>query len=294
MVRTLLVASAFAAVSAGIAAPPASAWGADGHRIVSRIAAFRLSPGVSASLAELLPPGETLVDAGLWADEIRSDPQWRWTDRLHWVDVPGPGDELVPERDCPRAECILGAIERYRAVLGDRDAPTRSRRQALRFLVHLVADLHQPLHVAHREDRGGNDVEVRFFGRPTTLHRVWDGGLLEERAGWWWGGGDPAAVADRLASAITPSEAAAWRAGELLDWARESLALARSHAYGGVEDGDSLGWLYTLRAVAPLEERLSRAGERLAMLLEEALGEAPEPRRGGAFDRRSRDRSLRR
>jgi hypothetical protein len=154
--------------------------GANGHRIVGRIVANHLTPEAAVAVTSLIG-AEGLDQAATWADEIRNDPNWQpplknpspW----HYMSI-DDGETLEttvrsPDRD------VLEAIERFSAVLRNAQATRPAKQEALRFVVHFVGDVHQPLHVGRRADRGGNDVEVTLFGDKTNLHSVWDSGLIE-------------------------------------------------------------------------------------------------------------------
>jgi hypothetical protein len=126
-------------------ARPAGAWGRLGHRASAWLAESRLSPRAKAAVKELLEPGESLADASTWADEhsrdIRGSASW------HYVNVPISAPHYEARFGASRA-CVISQIAEFRAVLADRNAPRPRRRQALRFFVHLVQDLHQPLHIS--------------------------------------------------------------------------------------------------------------------------------------------------
>lgn len=250
----------------------ASAWSPDGHRIVGEIAWRGLSPEAKRALRALLDADETLAEASAWADtEARQSRRWRHLEPLHYVNVDPAGTALRVPRSCG---CVIGAIEIERDRLADPAKSRAERALALRLVAHFVGDVHQPLHVAHPDGRGGTRVDVRFDGKPTTLHRLWDGGLiareLRERGrkrGPRW-----RAWAHSLADAVTPAERAQWTASrDPRAWAEESLALGRLHAFAPRE-GESLGDAYFERSLPVVAERLQQAGVRLAALLETALG----------------------
>src|SRR5690349_6886376 len=147
-------------------------WWDLGHRVVARIAETRLTPHTRAAVRDILG-GQSLADASVWADNIR---QYRHdADKLHYVNIPLRDTVYLPERHCPAGQCVIAAIEQDRQVLADPAASPDQRAEALRFLIHFVGDLHQPLHVADDGDRGGNDRPVTFLGHATNLHKVWDG-----------------------------------------------------------------------------------------------------------------------
>jgi nuclease S1 len=232
------------------------AWGSLGHRVASRIAESRLTPAALARVRDLLEPGETLADASLWADRHRRDATGSapW----HYVNVPLT-EPRYDARFCGERGCVVSKIADFRRTLADRALPRAERQQALYFLVHLVEDLHQPLHVGDRGDRGGNDLQLRFFERGTNLHRLWDTDILEY-------GGDTedgwVATLERLLRDAEPTAAVATREA----WATESLQAARV-AYRGLAPGMQLARVYYDLALPIVEKHLALAGMRLASLL---------------------------
>jgi hypothetical protein len=157
-------------------------------------------------------------------------------------------------------------------VLKDRSRPVERRRQALRFLIHLVEDLHVPLHVGDNHDRGGNDTQVRWFDRGSNMHRVWDSGIIDHA-----GRGADGWLADLIAM-DTPEARQAAEAGSVEDWATESLLAARE-AYQDpktgqrIKPGAKLGDEYQARGLPVAKRRLYHSGVRLALVLNEALGQ---------------------
>ena len=240
---------------------PAAAWGLNGHRTVGQIAANHLAPETARAVAELIGP-QSLARVSTWADEIRSDPAWAHADPWHYIDFPDE-DTLETAERAPEGD-VLEAMERFEAVLRDREAPLEERARALKFLVHFVGDVHQPLHVGRGDDRGGNEVVVLWFGEPTDLHTVWDTKLIEDRR----------LSYTELAEFLDhprPEEVARWQADGYREWIRESKAL-RETVY---DLGDRrLSWSYADRSWPIVERRLLQAGIRLAGLLDRAL--APE------------------
>ena len=151
-------------------------WWDLGHREVARLAELRLTPHTRAAVRSILG-GQSLADASVWADNIRN---YRHdADPLHYVNIPLADTVYVPEKHCPRGRCIIAAIEQERRLLADPAASPDDRAEALRFLVHFMGDLHQPLHVSNNGDRGGNQRAVTLLGSPTDLHKVWDGELID-------------------------------------------------------------------------------------------------------------------
>lgn len=239
-------------------AGPVWAWGPTGHRAVGQIAERRLSAAALGKTTALLE-GASLAEVSTWADEIRSDPAWRHADPWHYINLADDEDLVTVARN-PAGDA-LEAIDRFAAVLADRSAPGERRAEALRFLVHLVGDLHQPLHVGRADDRGGNAVEARWFGRPTNLHRVWDSDLID---------GEQLSFSEwaRFLDRAGPDEVRRTQDSTPLDWARESFAL-RAACYE-IGDGE-LGYAYAWRHLPTVRRRLLEAGLRLAALLERLL-----------------------
>ncbi|MBV8156427.1 MAG: S1/P1 nuclease, partial [Dyella sp.] len=162
-------------------APGAHAWGQLGHSVVADLAQRHLSPAAEAEVERLLAPENTksLADIASWPDEIRN--QRKETGPWHYVDIPLTESKYDPERDCPKGDCVIDAINRFRTVLADPYKSPLERREALKFLVHFVGDLQMPLHGAENAgDHGGNKVLVNYFGQtmasnkyPLNLHTVW-------------------------------------------------------------------------------------------------------------------------
>lgn len=269
-------------LSVVLAAAPraARAWSDPAHRIVADIAEARLSPAARRLVRDIIGD-RPLAEVAGWAD--RQDD--RATRPWHYVNVPVKARGYDAARDCPRGDCVVAAIERSTAAL--RDATTDlDRADALRWLVHLVADVHQPLHAGDGRDRGGNELEVRFAHRrhPVSFHHVWDTEVVQPLLG----SRGPGAAARALAARIRPEDAAAWAARlDPVAWADESAALARAlYAELYVEPRAGAAILlprdYARAQRARVEERLGMAGVRLAALLDRiaAAREARAPARG--------------
>jgi len=229
----------------------AFAWGPTGHRVVARIAEKHLSPKAAGAVAELLGP-DTLPEVSTWADEIRSDPDWQRASPWHYINIEdGQSFETMAR---PPGGDIISQLEQVDAVLRNSKSPREQKIVALKFLVHLVADLHQPLHVGRASDRGGNEIRVTWHGVPANLHQVWDSLIIDaENLSFteWVEFIDPPAA----------QQVDEWRRSGYLDWMRESLELRR-RAY---DVGNSqLGYAYSYRNLKVVERRLSQAGVRLA------------------------------
>lgn len=238
---------------------PALAWGKTGHRVVAEIAEAHLSAAARLEVEALVGP-ESLAEIANWADLVRTDPAWRHTEPWHYVNV-ADGERYEDSTKNPEGD-VLVAIPRLAATLADRGAPVAARAEALRFLVHFVADLHQPLHVGRGDDRGGNEVAITFFGKPTDLHEVWDVDLIDAQQ---------LSFTEWVRFLDHPSgeDVGRWQASTVRDWADESQAL-RAEVYE-LGNGGVLGDEYLRRQLPTVERRLLQAGIRLAGLLEQAL-----------------------
>lgn len=253
-----------AAVAMLSCAPVAAAWGPRGHRIVARLAEAQLTPQALAEARELLAVrgAHHLSQVANWADDLHDvDPAlFRRTKRLHYVNFQSSACVYDPLRDCRNGQCVVAAIEKYSAILADRSDSPAERAEALAFVVHFVGDVHQPLHAGYRHDAGGNDYQVRWQGKGTNLHKVWDSLLLDtahlSAAAY---AGKLAAETDSVAAGGTPAE-----------WAEESCRIGRD---GGVYPATrKLGEDYATRELPVAEMRLRQAGARLATLLNQDLG----------------------
>jgi len=244
---------------------PALAFGPAGHRIAGEVAASLLCPKVAAEI-EALGGGESLAELGLWADRIRDEREWQHTGPWHFMNiddgVPIAAYEHPPEGD------VLWAIEQHTEALAQPGDPAL-RAAALRFLVHFVVDVHQPLHVGRESDRGGNTIEVRYRGEMSNLHRFWDTDVLRIE-------GLPeteyAARIKPLARVFDGRDHTS-----PADWADESLEL-RSFVYGfgrrARQDVVGLDETYLEAARVTTRVRLAQAAVRLAATLNGLLGDS--------------------
>lgn len=243
---------------------PAAAWGPNGHRAVGQIAEDHLTPQARAALEELMG-NESLARAGTWADEIRSDPAWNKASPWHYISV--DDDETLATTERNSRGDVLEAMERFEAVLRDPAASREEKVIAVRFLTHFVGDVHQPLHVGRRGDRGGNEIVVLWFGEPTDLHALWDSDMIESQKLSF-------TELVRFIDHPTPEQVAEWQAAGYRDWIVESFAL-RDQVY---DLGDRrLGYEYMFHNMPIVERRLLQAGIRLAGLFNSVLGPPVEP-----------------
>lgn len=229
---------------------------------MAAIAEKFVQPQTKQEISALLGENASLVSVADWADEIRG--KKRITARWHYVNIPKNSDEYVEDRDCPKAGCLVTAINHFEEVLADRNAPKNERASALKFLVHFVGDLHQPLHCGYREDKGGEWVKVKFYGRRTNLHKVWDSDMLARNAI------EFNLYVEKLAARVSPADPAAYQKGAVLDWVYESRAFLKEHVYDFDRD-KSLADDYFSRNISIVDSQLLKAGLRLAGILDRTL-----------------------
>lgn len=280
-----LISVLFVSVLSFLAAP-ARAWGEMGHRLVGELAQTLLTPEAQAGVADLLR-GErdpTLSGVAYWADKLRTaDPdRFHATSRWHYVNFSGGSCRFDATRDCKDGDCVVGAIETQRRLLADPAQTLEVRRDALKFIVHLVGDVHQPLHSSNRPDRGANDFPILLrtdippeeYARErfkdglmdTNLHAVWDYYVLASA------GLDLPAYARHLAPAMRLPRSSQ---GGPRSWAAESCRLIdRRTLYPPSHDLDGK-YLEAMRPLA--EQRVRQAAGRLARLLNEVFA-ARRPR----------------
>jgi hypothetical protein len=260
---TLLRRSAPIALALSLLLPSlGTPWGATGHRTVALVAESLLTPQAQTQVADLLGPTTTLADVADWADEMR--PARPHTGPWHYVNIPRAAEHYDAARDCLRG-CVISALHQFLSVLADARQDRSARQEALRWVVHLVADVHQPLHAVDDHDRGGNDVAVRFFGVPSNLHRVWDSDIIDRTYA------DPGTLRTQVLAAVTSADRRRWEAGGPEQWAEESHRAAVEVAYALPPNGD-LGDPYVARALPVITDRLAKAAVRLAGVLNTALG----------------------
>ena len=176
------------------------AWGREGHETIVLVAEHYMRPDTAAALRKLLAP-ESPEEASVWPDEYRRG--HRETGPWHYIDIPLADSKIDLARECPDGDCVIAKTQQFLAVLKDPKADKDAKAQALRFVIHFVGDLHQPLHDEDNGDKGGNTRYVVFERHPDDLRWIWDTGLLEHI------NRNPAAFAAELESRIV---AESWNA----------------------------------------------------------------------------------
>lgn len=236
------------------------AWGQTGHRAIGQVADNHLSKKAKKKIKEILGT-ESLAIVSIWMDEVRSDDHFDHTHDWHWVSIPD-GQTYAESKKNSKGDAVE-AIERMISALKSDTTSMKGRKEALKFLVHLVGDLHQPLHVGNGKDRGGNSVKVKWFNRSSNLHRIWDSGIIDQKG----------LSYTELAESIDNSskdQIAKWQAGKAMNWADECMAY-RTQVYD-IDGKENLSYTYMYKNWALVQQQLNKAGIRLAGILNAIYG----------------------
>jgi len=260
-------------VISAVLSTPANAWGQNGHRIVGEIASKHITDTTKLALVPLLD-GDSLAQVATWADEMRSAPENFWqkkSSRWHYINFKEgdakPHYDSDAHHNKETVSDILEGMEYSISVLQNQKASLAEKQFALRFLVHLVGDSHQPFHAGRGEDRGGNNISVTFFGQDTNLHSLWDTKLIENENlsytefAQFINTTNQALITDYLAS--SPS-----------DWLIESNNIASS-LYKENETNVSYSYIY--KNLPIVKTRLQQGGIRLAGLLNNLFDKSAKP-----------------
>ena len=274
------------------AAGPAAAWGELGHKVTALIAYKHLTPAARAKVDALLAadtddltPSDFASRAN-WADKYRNG--HRETAPWHFVDIEIDHPDLrsaclgypalaagQSASQGPSQDCVVDKIDEFAAELHNPATPQAERIVALKFLIHFIGDLHQPLHASDHNDKGGNCIGLSSppDGHSTNLHAYWDTGVIERL------GGSAEEIAAKLNAAITPGEAAAWATGDARSWAMESFQIAQRDIYAlpsrptcGDHGSVTLSTAYQATAQRDAAVQFEKAGIRMAAMLNRALG----------------------
>ena len=236
------------------------AWGGTGHRLIAGVAAKMIAPSTREEVDRLLE-GKSMADVALWADQIKKErPE---TAPWHYVKFSAAREweESTPVLDGPN---ILTAVSELTDRLRNSSLSDSERREALMFVIHLVGDLHQPMHCAPDGDVGGNAVSVSFYDKETNLHKVWDSYLLEELPG---SEDEKLTALEQSWGDIRESDRGS---ADYISWATESNQVSRRHAYL-LPDNHQLGDTYVRDNLRSCSRQVWLAGVRLANLLDATL-----------------------
>lgn len=234
-------------------------WGATGHRVTGLIAEHYLNSKAKKRIKQILGQ-QSLAMASNWMDEIRSDSTYNYTTDWHWTTIPDGGKYEDVENN-PDGKVIM-MIEKFTKELKSGKLNSTQQAEYLKMLIHMVGDIHQPLHVGKPGDRGGNDVKLKWAGGDSNLHRVWDSEMID----------DTKLSYTELAQSLGKPNTEIikkWQRASVREWAKESMAL-RPDVYN-IGKGN-LGYRYSYVNLPSVWERLLQAGVRLAGLINQIYG----------------------
>ncbi len=237
------------------------AWGALGHRIVGLIAERHLTKKAKKNIERVLGY-ETLAEVSNFMDHIKSDATYRHMSAWHYATI--PKGKTYDQVGTPEEGDVIVTIERLIMELETKKFTDVDEAFAIKCLVHLVGDIHQPLHVGNGLDKGGNDLKLEYFWESSNLHRVWDSGMIDGKK---YSYTEYAAWIDHA----TEEELEKWSSLNVLDWANESKEY-REQCYNTVPENKKLSYRYNYENVELLNQRLLQAGIRLANVLNEIYG----------------------
>jgi hypothetical protein len=241
------------------------AWGTQGHRIAGQIASFYLTPKAKKAIADILGD-ESIALASNWADYIKSDPAYAYMSPWHYIDFDKKYSypEMVEYLNKDTAADAYTKLNFLIAELKKKNLPQDKKLLYLRMLIHIVEDVHQPMHTAHADDKGGNDFKVSWFSTPTNLHSVWDSQLIDFQQ----------LSYTEYASAIhfcTAEQRAEWQKAPISEWLFESNQIAEK-LYIEIKPGEVLTYKYNFNHIGIVNQQLLKAGVRLAGILNQLFG----------------------
>ena len=231
-------------------------WGATGHRTIGKIADNYLKGKTKRKIAELLN-GESLALVSTFGDDIKSDKRYNDFYTWHYVNMPF-GVKYEDSEKNTKGDLVTG-IEKCKSVILDESTSKQDKVFYLKLLVHFMGDLHQPMHVGRKEDKGGNTVQVKWFGSGTNLHSVWDSKMIEHYNMTY------TELAEN-ANKISKEQVAFLQQGTVVDWVNDTQTYAIK-VYASAEVGEKLGYNYMYTNFEMARSQLQKGGIRLAKVL---------------------------
>ncbi len=231
-------------------------WSKTGHRVTGEVAEKYLTRKAKKAITKLLN-GQSLADVSTFGDEIKADRKYREFSPWHYVNF--PLDKKYTDVEPSEDGDIVAGINKCIAVVKDKNSTLEDKQFYLKFLVHLIGDLHQPLHVGRKEDKGGNDIQVQWFGRGSNMHRVWDSNMIDDF------GMGYTELASNLPK-LSKEQVKSIRQGNVYTWVEESQELVKE-IYDSAEIGENIGYGYSYQWWSTVEQQLQAGGIRLAVVL---------------------------
>lgn len=238
-----------------------SKWGQVGHYVTGEIAEYHLTPAAKERVYTILG-NRSIILATVWMDDIRSERRFDYTNTWHWATI--ADGKTYEETEQDEGGDIIWALETLIAELKDGGLSEEEEREKLKMVIHMIGDIHQPLHVGNGEDRGGNDVRVHWMGSNSNLHRVWDSDIINSLQMSY------TELAKELNTA-TPEQIIEWQRASVRDWAYESVSY-RDRIYD-LPENNRIGYEYRYFNKDIVFIRLLQAGIRIAGVLNEIYGQ---------------------
>lgn len=246
-------------LSVGLVATAASAfgWGQKGHDTTAYIAEKHLTPAAKAAVEELFD-GKSIVYYSNWMDNASHTPEYAHTKTWHYKNIDA-GVKYEDAPNIPSGNVVTGINDMVRVLL-DENASREDKQLALKIVVHLLGDIHQPMHVGHATDLGGNKVKVKNFGKETNLHSLWDSTVPEGAHKWTYT--EWQEQIDRLPEA----QVRMVQKGNADDWCKETFEICKK-VYRDTPEGCNISYDYLADCAPIVEAQFLRGGLRLADIL---------------------------
>jgi hypothetical protein len=231
-------------------------WGKTGHRTIGKIADNYLDDNIKNKIQKLLNM-KSLAFTSTYADEIKSDKRYKEFYTWHYINMPLDSNYEDSEKN-PKGDMVTG-IAYCKKIITDKNSSDNDKAFYLKILIHLIGDLHQPMHVALAEDKGGNNVKLKWFGEDSNLHKVWDSEMINKYRMSY------SELAEN-ADVLTNEQVLAIQKGSIVDWVNETHQITTT-IYATVNEGENLRYRYSYNHFNTVRTQLQIAGIRLAKVL---------------------------
>lgn len=235
----------------------ASAWSQKGHDVTAYIAECHLGENASQAVDSIFG-GKSMVYWCNWLDNASHTPEYAYTSTWHYKNI-NEGVTFEGMSLHPNGDVVVAAMEQIEKLKCDSLSPEEAA-LSLKILIHLLGDMHQPMHLGRQTDLGGNKVKVKYFGRDSNLHSVWDGSLVNSAHNWSY------SEWQNQIDRVSPEEEYFITQGTLADWAKQTYMIA-CDVYGGTKEGENLSYDYVSEWTPIIEQQLLFGGLRLAYVL---------------------------
>jgi hypothetical protein len=241
------------------------AWGMLGHRVVAQIAETNLNPKTKLALKGIMG-NESLAMSSNWADFVKSDKNYDYLYNWHFVNF-AAGLSSTDINGLLKADTAVNAFTKINFLVNElkkKNLPKAQKIIYIRLLVHIVGDVHQPMHTGRAEDKGGNDVKLTWFGKSSNLHSIWDTELVESQQLSY-------TEYTQAINFCSAKQKADWQNAPINAWITETYGMAQN-IYGGVTLGDKLSYRYIYDNLETVNTQLLKGGIRLAGVLNQIFG----------------------